>query len=56
MSTVFWWENLNVRNHSEDLGIDGNIILNCILGKLSQFLLSYNRLATFLEGVINVEE
>jgi hypothetical protein len=24
----FWWVNLRERNHLEDLGIDGSIILN----------------------------
>jgi len=28
-----WSENLKVRDHSEDLSIDGNIMLECILGK-----------------------
>jgi hypothetical protein len=31
--TVFWLENLKVRNNSEDLGLDGRIIYDCILGK-----------------------
>ena len=25
--TEFWWGNLEEREHSEDLGLDGNIIL-----------------------------
>jgi hypothetical protein len=28
-----WSENLKARDHSEDLGIDGKIILECITGK-----------------------
>jgi hypothetical protein len=32
MRTVFWLENLKGRAHSEDLGIDGRIILQCISG------------------------
>jgi hypothetical protein len=32
MHTVFWLENLN-KNHLEDLGIDGKIILEWILAK-----------------------
>jgi hypothetical protein len=31
--TIFWLENLKVRDHSEDLGVDGKVILECILGK-----------------------
>jgi hypothetical protein len=30
---IFWLENLKGRDHSEDLGIDGKIILQWILGK-----------------------
>jgi hypothetical protein len=33
MHTVIWLENLKVRVHSEDLGVDGKIILEWILGK-----------------------
>jgi hypothetical protein len=32
MSTKFWSENLKGRSHSEDLAIDGRIILKWILG------------------------
>jgi hypothetical protein len=28
MLTKFWLESLNKRDHSEDLGVDGTIILN----------------------------
>jgi hypothetical protein len=35
MRTNFLLENLNGRDHSEDLGIDGKIILKLILRKLS---------------------
>jgi hypothetical protein len=33
MHTIYWLENLKGRDHSEDLGIDGKIILEWILGK-----------------------
>jgi hypothetical protein len=33
MNTKFWSGNLKERDHSEDLGIDGKIILEWILGK-----------------------
>jgi len=33
MHTKFWSENLKKRHHSEDLGVDGRIILERILGK-----------------------
>jgi hypothetical protein len=33
MYAVFWLENLKGRDHSEDLGVDGKIILEWILGK-----------------------
>jgi hypothetical protein len=36
MHTKFWLENLKGRNHSEDLGIDGRIILELILGENSR--------------------
>jgi len=31
--TGLWWGNLRERDHSEDPGIDGRIILRCILRK-----------------------
>jgi len=31
--TVFWWENLRERDHLQDLGIDGRIILEWIFKK-----------------------
>jgi hypothetical protein len=34
MSTKLWSENLKGRDHSEDLGVDGKIILKGISGKL----------------------
>jgi hypothetical protein len=34
MRTIFWLENLKVRENSEDLGIDRRMILECILGEL----------------------
>jgi hypothetical protein len=34
MLTVFWAENLKGRDYSEDLGVDGKIILELILRKL----------------------
>jgi len=33
MHSKFWSENLKGRDHSEDLGVDGRILLECILGK-----------------------
>jgi hypothetical protein len=33
MHKIFWFENLKERDHLEDLGVDGNIILEWILGK-----------------------
>jgi hypothetical protein len=36
--TVFWLENLKGRGHPEDLGIDGRIMLELMLGKYSEKL------------------
>jgi hypothetical protein len=33
MHTKFWLENLTGREHTEDLSVDGEIILEWILGK-----------------------
>jgi len=33
INTKFWSENLKGRDHSEDLAVDGRIILECISGK-----------------------
>jgi len=33
IGTIFWLENLKGRDHLEDLGVDGNIILKWTLGK-----------------------
>jgi hypothetical protein len=33
MYTIFLLENLKGRDHSEDLGVNGRIIFECILGK-----------------------
>jgi hypothetical protein len=32
--TVFWLESLNGRDHMEEIGVDGRIILNWILGEI----------------------
>ena len=32
MHTRFWWRIMRERNHLEDIGIDGKIILKWILG------------------------
>jgi hypothetical protein len=33
MHAIFWFGNLKGKNHSEDLGIDGRIVLEWILGE-----------------------
>ena len=33
MHTGFWWRNLREREHSEDPGVDGRIILRWIIRK-----------------------
>jgi hypothetical protein len=33
MHRVFWWEYLGERDHLEDLGVDGRIILKWIFNK-----------------------
>jgi hypothetical protein len=33
MHTIFWFENLEGRDHLEDLGVDGKIISEWILGQ-----------------------
>jgi hypothetical protein len=33
MHKIFWLVNLKRRDHLESLGVDGSIILKCILGK-----------------------
>jgi hypothetical protein len=33
VQTRFWWENLRKEDHLEDPGVDGSIILKCILQK-----------------------
>ena len=34
VSTRFWWEDMGERDHLEDTGVDGRIILKCIVMKL----------------------
>jgi len=43
--TLFWLEDLKGRGHSEDLGIDGMITLEWILGKLGWEVVDWMRLA-----------
>jgi hypothetical protein len=31
MHAVFWWGNLKARDHSEDLGMDGRILMVSVL-------------------------
>jgi len=31
VNTVFWWENLRPKDHSEDPGVEGSIILKWIV-------------------------
>jgi len=33
MHTKFWSQNLKGRDHTEDLGVDFNVLLDCILRK-----------------------
>jgi len=33
INTKFWSENLKVKDHSEDIGLDGKIIVKCITRK-----------------------
>jgi hypothetical protein len=33
MQTKFWSEDVMGRDHSEDLGVDGRVIINWIFGK-----------------------
>jgi hypothetical protein len=45
MHTVFWLENLRETDHLEDLGVDGNIILEWLLGKMGWEGVDCTRLA-----------
>jgi hypothetical protein len=38
MHSKFWLVNFKGRDHSEDLGVDGRIIVKCILGKQGERL------------------
>jgi hypothetical protein len=40
MHKIFWMENLKERNHSEELGVDGRVILEWILGKVGGMVLT----------------
>jgi hypothetical protein len=33
MTTTFWLESLEIRDYSENLGVDGSILLKWMLGK-----------------------
>jgi hypothetical protein len=37
MYTKFWSENLKVRNYLEDNGVDGRIMIECYLKKISSY-------------------
>ena len=34
--TGFWWGDLTVRDHLEELGVDGSIILKCIFQEVGR--------------------
>jgi hypothetical protein len=48
--TVFWFENLKERDHSDDLRVEGKIILKCILGKQDRKLTGCIRLRMGISG------
>jgi hypothetical protein len=45
MHKKFWSENLKGRDHSDDLGVDGRIMLECILGEVGWVVVNWIHLA-----------
>jgi hypothetical protein len=50
MDTIFWSENLKGRGNSEDLGVDGNIILQWILREIGWEGIDWMHLAEDRDG------
>jgi hypothetical protein len=36
MRTKYWLENLKGKDHSEDVGVEGRVMLECIIGKYGE--------------------
>jgi hypothetical protein len=50
--TGFWWGNLRERDHSEDPGVDGRIILRWIFRKFGLIWLDTDRLRALVNAVM----
>jgi hypothetical protein len=57
---VFWWGNLRERDHLEDPGVDGKIILRCIFMKwnggmdLIDLAQNMDKRREFVHAIMNV--